>query len=132
MLRCSAARWWSPRSCGSAATLVGNPQDVLIGQTLALSFNAYFAYAALPTALELTVVWAVIAVQQRGDRRAPVVAGEATLDANDATVPFDGWQTAKGLAVAAAFLLSRRLHSRDKLGLVDWPLLVVELGTLVA
>src|SRR5206468_12710095 len=33
---------------GSAATLIGNPQNMLIGQTLRLSFGAYFAEAVLP------------------------------------------------------------------------------------
>ena len=138
---------------GSAATLIGNPQNMLIGQTLALPFNAYLAYAALPTVLGLVVVWGVIAWQQRGDWRAPAGAADVASRARDDVAPFDAWQTAKGLAVAAALLLvfvatswprevaalagagalllSRRLHSRDKLGLVDWPLLVLFLGLFV-
>jgi Na+/H+ antiporter NhaD/arsenite permease-like protein len=35
------------------------------------------------------------------------------------------------LGGAGVLLLSRRLHSRDKLGLVDWPLLVLFLGLFV-
>jgi Na+/H+ antiporter NhaD/arsenite permease-like protein len=68
-------------------------------------------------------------------------------------VPFDRWQTAKGLTVAAIvvfvflaapwprelaalagagfLLLSRRLHSRHMLGLVDWELLVLFIGLFV-
>jgi Na+/H+ antiporter NhaD/arsenite permease-like protein len=38
---------------GSAATLIGNPQNILIGQTLALSFNGY-PHAALPTVFGLS------------------------------------------------------------------------------
>ena len=67
--------------------------------------------------------------------------------------PFDRWQTAKGLVVALALvavflftawprdvaalagagvlLLSRRMHSRDMLGLVDWQLLVLFMGLFV-
>ena len=66
---------------------------------------------------------------------------------------FDSWQTAKGLAVAAALvavflfsdwpreaaalvgagvlLTSRKLHSRQMLGLVDWELLVLFVGLFV-
>ncbi len=91
---------------GAAATLIGNPQKMLIGQTLALSFNGYFAHAAPPTALGLVVVWVVIAAQQRRSWSAPMVASEAMIDGDDATVAFDAWQTAKGLAVAATVALS--------------------------
>jgi Na+/H+ antiporter NhaD/arsenite permease-like protein len=132
---------------GSAATLIGNPQNILIGQTLALSFNGYLGYAALPTAYGLVVVWVLLALQQRGNWGASRVAADGALDEDEEIARFDAWQTAKGLAVAAALLvvfvatpwprevaalgaagvllLSRRLHSRDKLGLVDWPLLVL-------
>jgi Na+/H+ antiporter NhaD/arsenite permease-like protein len=138
---------------GSAATLIGNPQNILIGQTLALSFNGYLGYAALPTTFGLVVVWAVVALQQRGDWSGAVSVSDAVPDSADEIASFDAWQTAKGLAVAAALLvvfvattwprevvalggagvllLSRRLHSRDKLGLVDWPLLVLFLGLFV-
>ena len=138
---------------GSAATLIGNPQNILIGQTLALSFNGYLGYAALPTAYGLVVVWVVVALQQRGNWGASRVAPDGALDEDEEIARFDAWQTAKGLAVAAALLvvfvatpwprevaalgaagvllLSRRLHSRDKLGLIDWPLLVLFLGLFV-
>jgi len=41
---------------GSAATLIGNPQNMLIGQTLGLSFTRYLAQAALPTVAGLVAV----------------------------------------------------------------------------
>jgi Na+/H+ antiporter NhaD/arsenite permease-like protein len=138
---------------GSAATLIGNPQNILIGQTLALSFNGYLGYAALPTAYGLVVVWVVVAFQQRGNWGASRVAAGGAPREDEEIARFDAWQTAKGLAVAVALLvvfvatpwprevaalgaagvllLSRRLHSRDKLGLVDWPLLVLFLGLFV-
>ena len=132
---------------GSAATLIGNPQNMLIGQTLQLSFNRYLLDAALPAALGLIVVWAVIAWGYRhhwqGDR-APV-----TVQAP----PFDRWQTWKGVAVtvgivmafiftawpreivalagAGVLLISRRMASREMLGLVDWHLLLLFIGLFV-
>ncbi|HYN77094.1 MAG TPA: SLC13 family permease [Lamprocystis sp. (in: g-proteobacteria)] len=42
---------------GSAATLIGNPQNMLIGETLRLSFAGYLAQAALPVVLSLGVTW---------------------------------------------------------------------------
>jgi Na+/H+ antiporter NhaD/arsenite permease-like protein len=135
---------------GSAATLIGNPQNMLIGQALGLSFGGYLATAAGPAALGLVATWTVLVVQHRG--RFAAAPGPAPAPA--APVPrFDRWQTAKGLAVAGALLAaflgtswprelvalvgagvlltSRRMHSREMLGLVDWQLLVLFAGLFV-
>ena len=133
---------------GSAATLIGNPQNMLIGQTLRLSFTEYLRVAALPAALGLVATWAVIAIATRGRWLA-----EAPPAAEEAPPEFDAWQTTKGLLVAAALLIaflfsswpreivalagagalltSRRLHSRDMLGSVDWQLLVLFVGLFI-
>jgi len=139
-LACSA-------NVGSAATLIGNPQNMLIGQRLHVSFAGYLANAALPAALGLGVVWAVVVRSVGGAwRRTTSVprVEEPTLDA---------WQTGKGaavlgllligfllgpfprevlaLAAAAVLLMSRRMASRDLLGMVDWHLLVLFVGLFV-
>ncbi len=132
---------------GSAATLIGNPQNMLIGQTLHVPFGGYLLEALVPTALGCLVLWAVIARQFRGAWSCPA----ARLDV--AARPYDRWQTAKGLVViggavaaflfapwpreivalaaAGVLLLSRRLHTREMLGLVDWQLLVLFSGLFV-
>src|SRR5207248_1478504 len=51
---------------GSAATLIGNPQNILIGQTLRLSFQGYFLEAVAPVALGLAATWGLIVWQTRG------------------------------------------------------------------
>jgi Na+/H+ antiporter NhaD/arsenite permease-like protein len=135
---------------GSAATLIGNPQNMLIGETLRLSFAGYAAQAALPVVLGLAATWAVIAWQARGRWAAsPVSAHEPA----DEPTTLDRWQATKGLAVAGAvlacflftpwprevvallgagvLLLSRQLHSTRMLGLVDWELLVLFIGLFV-
>ena len=140
---------------GSAATLIGNPQNMLIGETLRLSFAGYALEAAVPVLAGLAVTWAVIALLSRG--RWTLAGGAAAVpeaerrEADDAV--FDPWQTAKGLLVAGALLvvflftslprevaaltgaglllLSRRLHSNKMLGLVDWELLVLFIGLFV-
>jgi Na+/H+ antiporter NhaD/arsenite permease-like protein len=120
---------------GSAATLIGNPQNMLIGQTLRLSFVGFLADALVPAIVGLGAVWLLIRLAARGrwasDREAPAVE----------TPAFDAWQTAKGLAIlallvlgflfapvprevlalggAAILLMSRRMASRDLIGLVD-------------
>jgi Na+/H+ antiporter NhaD/arsenite permease-like protein len=133
---------------GSAATLVGNPQNILVGQTLHLSFVGYLARAALPAAAGLAVVWGVVASAYRGRWE---WSDGGTPDADAAWHPplprFDSWHAAKGLilaglammaflftpwprevvalAAAGIVLTSRRFHSRDMLALVDWQLLVL-------
>jgi len=138
---------------GSAATLIGNPQNILIGQSLALPFRGYLAYASAPALLGLAATWAIIAWQFRGAWSAETPIARAVVAEDDAVARFDAWQTSKGLAVVAvllvvfvatswpreiaalagagALLTSRRLHSRDKLALVDWQLLVLFLGLFV-
>ncbi|MDT3736549.1 MAG: anion transporter [Denitratisoma sp.] len=140
---------------GSAATLIGNPQNMLIGETLRLSFAGYALEAAVPVLTGLAATWAFIALLSRGQW---ALAGDAVAvpeaerrEADDAV--FDPWQTAKGLLVAGALLavflftglprevaaltgaglllLSRRLHSNKMLGLVDWELLVLFIGLFV-
>lgn len=138
---------------GSAATLIGNPQNMLIGEVLRLDFGGYVLQAVVPVVLSLAVLWALLAVPVR--RAAVLVDPEpAQLAAlRAAAAPFDAWQTAKGLAVALVLvlvftatdwprdvaalvaagllLLSARLHSRQVMGLVDWPLLVLFMGLFV-
>jgi Na+/H+ antiporter NhaD/arsenite permease-like protein len=136
---------------GSAATLIGNPQNMLIGSALRLSFAGYAREAALPVLLGLAATWAVIAWQRRG---AWSVAAEAPhSEEKREDPPLDRWQTAKGLTVAGVLLVlflftswprevaaltgagilltSRRLHSNKMLGLVDWELLVLFVGLFV-
>ena len=147
-LACSA-------NVGSALTLIGNPQNMLIGETLKLSFSGYLLEAAIPVALGLFVIWAIIAWRSRG--LWTLAAEEAATDAVPPHVEpaprVDSWQTAKGLSVAAVvfvlfliaplprevialtaagvLMMSRRLHSRKMLGLVDWQLLVLFMGLFV-
>jgi len=132
---------------GSAATLIGNPQNMLIGQILRLSFGGYLLDAGVPAFLGLFVVWGVICLHQRGRWRMEMEAPRVEM------TPFDTWQTSKGagvlvflvvaflatgwpreiLALAAAgyLLCSRRMESREILGLVDWQLLVLFMSLFV-
>ncbi|HXX11103.1 MAG TPA: anion transporter [Burkholderiales bacterium] len=140
---------------GSAATLIGNPQNMLIGQTLRLSFGGYFATAAPVVVLGLAATWGLIAWQARGRWTLPASAeaGGQPAATPAREVPLDVWQTVKGLTVAAALLIaflftnwprehvaltgagvllmSRKLHSGEMLGLVDWELLILFIGLFV-
>ncbi len=102
---------------GSAATLIGNPQNMLIGSVLHLPFGAYVRQALPPVLLSLLLLWAwlVWGPGARAQACADVQA-DAAPDAPTGTPmsdacgplqapPFDGWQTTKGLMVATALLL---------------------------
>jgi Na+/H+ antiporter NhaD/arsenite permease-like protein len=132
---------------GSAATLIGNPQNMLIGQTLQLSFAQYLAEAAVPSILGLVAVWVVIAWRYRRDWHRDTVMPQVKAPG------FNSWQTAKGLVIITALiagflfssfpreslaltgaglvLLSRRMSSRQMLSLVDWHLLVLFFGLFI-
>jgi Na+/H+ antiporter NhaD/arsenite permease-like protein len=136
---------------GSAATLIGNPQNMLIGQVLALDFGGYFLEAIVPVLLALAAAWGVLAWQQRGRWR--TVLDDPPPERRHEYAVYDRWQTSKGLGVAAALvaaflftdlprevlalggagllLMSRRLHSHKMLGLVDWELLILFIGLFV-
>jgi Na+/H+ antiporter NhaD/arsenite permease-like protein len=133
---------------GSAATLIGNPQNILIGQELRLSFVGYLADAGVPALLGLAATWAVIAFQFRG-------RWQREMATPDIHAPrFDRWQSFKGLAIttvlvgaflffprwpregvalvcAGILLLSRRMASREMMSLVDWQLLVLFIGLFI-
>jgi Na+/H+ antiporter NhaD/arsenite permease-like protein len=138
---------------GSAATLIGNPQNMLIGSALGLSFAGYAREAAVPVTLCLLATWALIAVGKRGSWTVAAAPAPGDELREDAFAPLDRWQSAKGLVVAGVLLLvflftpvprdvaaltgaglllmSRRLHSNKMLGLVDWELLVLFVGLFV-
>lgn len=132
---------------GSAATLIGNPQNMLIGQKLNLSFVEYLASAGVPALAGLGVVYLVIwrSVQGRWLKHTPIPVVHAPV--------YNRWQSGKGVAVVAVvmlcfllapwprevvaltaagtLLLSRRMASREMLGLVDWNLLALFAGLFV-
>lgn len=132
---------------GSAATLIGNPQNLLIGQALDLSFAGYLADAFVPSALGLAVAWGVIAMHTRGQWRAETPLPEYVAPA------FNPWQSGKGiaavmaliavflflpwprdvvaLAAAGLLLMSRKMASRAIMGLVDWHLLLLFMGLFI-
>jgi Na+/H+ antiporter NhaD/arsenite permease-like protein len=58
-------------NAGSIATVIGSPQNMLIGQHFGLSFTSFMVYTAIPAVVSLAVVWGVIALQYRGAGSSP-------------------------------------------------------------
>ena len=142
---------------GSAATLVGNPQNILIGEHGGLDFWHYLAFAAPVSLVGLGVVFlAVWAVWRRQLAGGGGTAGGLKAGAPGAIVlegiaihrptllkgllatalllalyatELPRWQST--LLVAGLLLVSRRLSTREMLGSVDWHLLVLFGGLFV-
>ncbi len=132
---------------GSCATLIGNPQNMLIGQSLHLPFAHYLLDGVVPGILGLGIVWLVLARSYRGRFQRPAHEQAPTEFA------YDRAQTQKGIlvllvlvtglmlcplprevqamAAGAAVLVSRRQKTHLMLALVDWPLLVLFAGLFV-
>ena len=132
---------------GSAATLIGNPQNMLIGQALNLSFASYLVDAVPAVVLSLLAAWTVLGFSYRHRWHS------ASPPVSTASPPFNAWQTTKGVVVlvlvivsflfvpvprevialgaAGLLLVSRKMHSREILGFVDWHLLVLFIGLFV-
>jgi len=99
---------------GSAATLIGNPQNMLIGERLGLDFGGYLVQAIAPVGLGLAVTWLILLglSRRRWHLAAPVAANpeldsEATSHrqrAEDQAPGLDRWQTVKGLGVTGILL----------------------------
>ena len=132
---------------GSAATLIGNPQNILIGQTLHLSFGRYLMEGGVPAALGLLVVWWVLwrrsagswhmttpmpDLETRSLNSGQTVKGIAVLAGLSLAFLLTPWpREVLALAAAGLLLTSRRLKSREILALVDWQLLILFIGLFV-
>jgi Na+/H+ antiporter NhaD/arsenite permease-like protein len=137
---------------GSALTPIGNPQNILIAQSLHLPFQHFVLACAAPVALSLAAVYVLIARRVEGvvRDRGPVPQIPAT--ATQEEIPLHKWQAVKAvvltvgaialfltpvpapltaLGVAGAVLTSRRMHTRDMMALVDWNLLAMFIGLFI-
>jgi Na+/H+ antiporter NhaD/arsenite permease-like protein len=130
-------------NAGSAATLIGSPPNILIGQLGELSFRLYLEAGIVPAILGLGSVFAVTWFLWRNHMEAPIpAAGVPDVPRH----PHDRHQTVKGLAgmavllllfatplpreiggllIAAALLTNRRFTNRIMIAAVDWSLLLL-------
>ena len=134
-------------NAGSAATIIGNPQNILIGEVGELDFWRFLLACAPPALAGLACVHLVVWWQWRrrfaaGDGRSAGFAppeldrpglAKAALATLLLLVMFaTPLPHVTGVLLVAAFLLiSRRLATRTMLGLVDWHLLVLFGGLFV-
>lgn len=136
---------------GSAATLIGSPQNMITAQQLGLSFDGFLKIAVIPALLSLPIVWGVVTLAYRGNwqlKKAPTPQSVA-----DVAVNFDLSETIKTAIVAVVvitlfvvsdlprelvamggacvLLMSRKISSHDMLKNVDGDLLLLIMGLFV-
>jgi Na+/H+ antiporter NhaD/arsenite permease-like protein len=134
-------------NAGSAATIIGNPQNILIGEVGKLEFWPFLVACAPPALGGLASVFVVIWWRWRrrlvastcpaGRLTSPELDRPGLAKASFATFLLlllfaTALPHVEGVLLVAGFLLiSRRLATRTMLGLVDWHLLVLFGGLFV-
>lgn len=136
---------------GSAATIIGNPQNMLIGQVGRLGFARFLAWCLAPSLVSLALAFLVIRTLYRGRfaSTAPPLAGHAAEHGGPAFDPHQGRKSLfytivlialflthvprelSALAVAGVLLCSRRIKTRAILGFVDWHLITLFCGLFI-
>lgn len=136
-------------NAGSSASLIGNPQNILIGQAGGLDFWSFTLIAGPPALAALGITYACIWWQWHarwGEPKAvapeeppveriygtrsylkPLIATLVLLGLFSTSLPRE-WSA---LLVAALVMVSRRVDSRDYVNKVDWNLLLLFAGLFV-
>src|SRR6476469_6028617 len=135
-------------NAGSAATLIGNPQNILLGAIGRLGFWHFLAINGPPALFSLVSVLAVVWLRCGRRMRQPAVepVGSDYAAALAPAHPIDRFQMIKAgvalmvllilfstplpretgaLIIAALLLANRRITSRTMIATVDWPLLLL-------
>ena len=131
---------------GSAATITGNPQNILIGSVSGISYRDFVAHLGPVALIGLFVDWALLHwIHLRSDTTDPRPLPAQTAVQNQAPDTDLAWPLTVTLAVLAGFLLGfspplvaaaggalllvqRHREPKAIYGDVDWSLLVLFLG----
>jgi Na+/H+ antiporter NhaD/arsenite permease-like protein len=128
---------------GAAGTLIGNAQNMLIGEVAKLNFAHYMLWSLVPVVFGLVAIYVIVPFRANSQPTAPVDAKpETEAQAN----PLDRFHVIKGLVILAAViglfftslprevvvlvaagihLASTKYRTEDLFALVDWPILVL-------
>jgi Na+/H+ antiporter NhaD/arsenite permease-like protein len=134
---------------GAGATLIGNPQNMMIGEIAHLSFGAYLLWSIVPVIFAMAAAYGIIWFLSQNNLQATAsTPGESSQQ----TYPYSQHHTVKGMIILAAViglfftplpkevvalaaagihLASTKFRTEDLLGLVDWPILVLFMGLFV-
>jgi Na+/H+ antiporter NhaD/arsenite permease-like protein len=130
---------------GAGLTLIGNAQNMVIGQLAGLSFVRYLAWAAVPVLFGLAATYVVARMAMRPGKPVLAASDDGT-DPGQPPYPFDAYHSAKGVVVlavvialfftplprevivlvaASIHLASTKFRTDSLLALVDWPVLLL-------
>ncbi len=132
-------------NAGSAATVIGSPQNILIGQVGNLSFHTFLLACLIPAMVGLVCVFGVIwllwhdriegtvlavtreapEVSHHAHDRNQTIKGLAAMAALLILFATPAPREIVGLAIAALLLATRKFTSRTMIAAVDWPLLLL-------
>jgi Na+/H+ antiporter NhaD/arsenite permease-like protein len=134
---------------GAAATLIGNAQDMLIGQTAHLQFGRYMLWSGVPVTFAMACAYGLIWWLSKNNLQ---LTQPAATEGPEPAYAINRRHTIKGLLILAAViglffsslpaeiialaaagihLASPKFRTEDLLGLVDWPILVLFIGLFV-
>jgi Na+/H+ antiporter NhaD/arsenite permease-like protein len=135
---------------GAGATLIGNPQDMMIGQIARLNFGGYILWSIAPVLFALGCSYGIIWMMSHKNIQSTAPAPKGPDQHK--VQPLDRAHTIKGLsllvvviglifsplpkevialAAAGIHLASRKFRTDDLLGLVEWQVLILFMGLFV-
>ncbi len=134
---------------GAAATVIGNPQNMMISQVAQLDFGSYLLWSIVPVVFAMTAAYGIIWLMSRNHLQATTATQSVPLEQS---YPYNAIHTIKGMVILAAViglffsslpkeiivlaaagihLASTRFRTEELLGLVDWQVLVLFVGLFV-
>jgi Na+/H+ antiporter NhaD/arsenite permease-like protein len=134
---------------GAAATVIGNPQNMMISQVAHLDFGAYLLWSIVPVLFALAAAYGIIWLMSCKRLQAATAAQSSTPEQS---YPYNRIHTIKGIIILVAViglfftslpkeiialgaagihLASTKFRTEDLLRLVDWPILVLFNGLFV-
>ncbi|HBA84104.1 MAG TPA: anion transporter [Verrucomicrobia bacterium] len=134
---------------GCAATVIGNAQNVLIGQIAHLGFAHYMAFALPPVAVSMLLAYGLIwgmcrkKLAMPGDWEIPLCGEVVLADRNQilkglfvtgvvVALYFTSYhRSIVTLAGGALLLISKKLTSKRILSLIEWEVLLMFIGLFV-
>ena len=134
---------------GAGATLIGNPQNMMIGEVAHLDFGPYLFWSIVPVIFAMGIAYGIIWLMSRNNLQ---TTSSAQNESPQQTYPYNKTHTVKGIIILAVViglfftplpkeiialtaagihLASTKFKTEDLLGLVDWSILVFFMGLFV-
>src|ERR1019366_7454516 len=84
---------------GAAATVIGNPQNMMIGQIAHLDFGRYLLWSSVPVVFAMAAAYGIIWLMSRKNLQSPPALQNAVAQP---TYPYNRRHTIKGILILSA------------------------------